>query len=944
MSALVGRATELDQLSRLVTEAAVGRGRFVLVTGEAGIGKTSLAEHALGVASAAGLRVGRTRAVDDPGSPPLWMWRRLGRTIPAIRRLLDSEAIDQAPADRRSYVIEAITDHLVETAADRGLAVLLDDLQWADEGSLTLLRRLVDELPDAHLLVVGTARRSGGPTWARASADLLRGPHTQPMSLSGLSPSDVRLWLRSVARGQEWTPWADHLHDLTDGNPFYLGLMTSSSAAVGTSVRQRPDVLGEVEARMCRLSDPARAVVETIALAGDLATEQLAEIVLERAADEVAVAVDEAVDAELLQWSDGLAVTHALLRTAIAANVPADRRVALHGRIARALEASGDPMAFGAIAEHWRLVPGRDSAVRSLVWTRRAADVAGRGLDLDLASSLLAGAVDRAERTGLPDVDLAELTVEVAEARFRAGDVVGATDMCRHAGDLAESSDRPDLLARAALVIRGIGDWSSGATVVDLCERALRKLPASAGILRARVLAQLSTTLTETVDPVRGAELARTALRLAEQTGDATAELEAIAARHLAITLPGTVAERRRLAGRAVDLAELAGVPPADRVLPHLWSMMALHQTGDVAGARDQAAAIHRIAKQHRSPIARWHDLRITAAMAALVGDFDRARAANRESLDLAVRMGDGSMFGVQQSFRLMLGVVRGDPGEIDDGTVGMLRSETRIPLVRALLVVALALRGAAGEATAVFGELRSLPEEMSDQVRWAGTIHQIGLAAVALGDSDVAARVFDVMKDVGGPYDGDGSGFIVAMGAVSRLQADYALAAGRVDEAIALYREAEPLNVRIGARPFTALTRLGWATALVRRFRRGLPDADPSDPASARTLLYLADDEFARLDMPGQSAAAGRLRDEIAALDRSPGETGHRLTAREHEVARLVAQGRRNRDIAAVLFLSERTVESHVRSVLAKLQLQNRTEIAAWAARSGWDLSTPPR
>ncbi|TKV58750.1 hypothetical protein FDO65_14645 [Nakamurella flava] len=935
MSPLVGRTTEQFELAQLLAGAANGRGGFVLISGDAGIGKTSLAESALVPAAAAGLRVVRTRAVDDPGAPPLWIWRRLGRSVPEIGRLLDDEAVDQAPADRRLAVFAAVVDHLLDEATRTGLVVLLDDLHWADPGSLALLRLLADEAADARLLLVGTARRSGGPAWDRGATELLRRPTMHPMPLSGLTLPDVREWLGSSPRRREWSSLAEQLHEVTGGNPFYLTLMTSAPAGAGTTAGRRPDIVAEVTARLRRLSPATRDLAETVALLGDLATRPLVGMIIARSDAEVASAFDDAVRAEILQPVEGPAITHALVRDAITAGLPARRRSELHRRIARALESGGDPLTFGAIAGHWRQVDDRDSTLRSVVWARRAAVVAGRHLDLDGAVSVLADALERAERAGLSAVDLAELAAELAEARFRAGDVVGATDTCLRVGDLAGTSGRPDLLARAALTIRGIGDWRSAGVIVDLCERALRALPDGADVLRARVCAQLSATLTETVDPARGAELARNAVAMARQCGDPMAELEAIAARHLAITVPATVGERERLARRAVELAAAPGVSSVDRVLAHLWLLMALHQSGQVDGAREQAAAIGRIAEQHRSSVARWHDLRVTAAMAELTGDFDRARRLNRASLDVALRMGDESMLGVHQSFRLFLGVVRGDPGEIDDDAVRMLRSETRIPLVRALLVLALTLRGERAEAIAVFDQLRALPDEMAGQVRWAGTINQIGLAAVALDDAEVAGRVFDAIRGSGGPYDGDGSGFIVAMGAVSRQHADYALAAGRLEEAISLYREAEPLNIRIGARPFTALTRLGWATALVRRYGSRRPGADPADLVSASTLLELADGEFHRLDMPGPSAAASRLRRAIVELSpRPPASKTDRLTAREAEVARLVASGQRNREIATALFLSERTVESHVRNVLAKLQLHNRVEIAAWAAR----------
>ena len=140
-------------------------------------------------------------------------------------------------------------------------------------------------------------------------------------------------------------------------------------------------------------------------------------------------------------------------------------------------------------------------------------------------------------------------------------------------------------------------------------------------------------------------------------------------------------------------------------------------------------------------------------------------------------------------------------------------------------------------------------------------------------------------------------------------------------EEALGHYPTAVTINTRLGARPMVALARLDWADALRTRAARG-------DYEQARVLAGQPATEARRLDMPGPADRAEHLAHDLEQAIRA----GDPLTPREREIAKLVSTGITNRAIASQLVLSERTVEGHVRSILAKLQLTNRTEVAAWA------------
>jgi DNA-binding CsgD family transcriptional regulator len=223
--------------------------------------------------------------------------------------------------------------------------------------------------------------------------------------------------------------------------------------------------------------------------------------------------------------------------------------------------------------------------------------------------------------------------------------------------------------------------------------------------------------------------------------------------------------------------------------------------------------------------------------------------------------------------------------------------------------------------ARAEFAEFRELPDRYPIGPRWYATVCGIGMAATALGDAEVAARAYAAMRPVAHYHSGDGSGGVFCQGANAGMLADFALAAGRPDEAARLYADAVAMNDRVGARPFSALNRLGWARALL---------AAGTDLARAAELASTAAAELRRLDMPGRLATADAT---VAAVARARSARSP-LSGREAEVARLVAEALSNRQIADRLVLSERTVESHVRSILTKLGFTTRTEIAAWLLR----------
>src|SRR6185369_9392815 len=295
----VGREAELAELRRLVAEAEAGRGRLVLVTGDAGIGKTRTTERALEDVPPA--RVFWGRCHETEGAPAYWPWRQVLRAYARSRptdelrseladaaadvaqlvpelteRLGSSVAPDVAPEHARFLLFDAVAGWLRRASARALLVLAFDDLHWADSGSLLLLRSVAGELRDARLVIVGLYRDAemrrleGAP---RILGELARVSERVP--LVGLDERQVAAFVASVG-GEEPSPGlAQAIHRATDGNPFFLTETTELlraegrlGAASGDGVRIPDTVRDVLRRRLDPTSGETRRVLAAAAVLG----------------------------------------------------------------------------------------------------------------------------------------------------------------------------------------------------------------------------------------------------------------------------------------------------------------------------------------------------------------------------------------------------------------------------------------------------------------------------------------------------------------------------------------------------------------------------------------------------------------------------------------------------------------------------------------------------
>jgi predicted ATPase len=266
---MVGRDRELARVTGVLDDVLAGRGRLVLCTGEAGIGKTRLAEELAAAAEARDVPVAWARASDQGSSPPYGLWRLvLDEPAVAARPSVFGAALgpdlgaDSGIAQRFALFAE-VRGRLAQAASRRGLVLVLDDLQWADEASAVLLVEVVRQLRGTRILAFATYRDSPGGVLAGLSAEV----NTERVDLHGLPPEAVGDLL--LAAGLDAPPErARRVHDETGGNPFLVReLAQSLSEPSGASVPGR--VVEATAYRLAQLSGEARAVLQAAAVAGN---------------------------------------------------------------------------------------------------------------------------------------------------------------------------------------------------------------------------------------------------------------------------------------------------------------------------------------------------------------------------------------------------------------------------------------------------------------------------------------------------------------------------------------------------------------------------------------------------------------------------------------------------------------------------------------------------
>jgi hypothetical protein len=804
---VVGRDGLLADLVGWLEPALSGRGRSVLLTGEPGIGKSTLIEALAQRADGAGFRVVRGWCA-EAGMPPYWPWRPALQASAEVARLeaVAGSAVDWAApadgADERASLFAAVVEALEAAGRERPLFIAIDDVHWADPSSLRLLHTVAAAVPALSVALVLTAREDPVDVPDATRRALVGLPTSlRRVAVPPLEDRWVALLVRQVAGSDLADEAVSSVVSRTGGNPFFVTevarlLALGAAAAV---VVVPAGIREAVQRRLARLPQSCYALLMAAAVAGESATgegdpieEGLVAAVCAIDVSTVVERLDDAVRAGLVAVAaddrSGLRFRHALIREALVAGASIVERGHLHRRVAEILSGTAGGVEE-RLAYHWARAAGLDAAEQAGHWSEKAAESAVRVLAFEQA----AGHLQRA--LAGPDADQVGLRVRLGEAQRLAGNAAEARATLVEAARLAEDQQRPEDMAAAAL---GLGGGVTGFEVsiadevqVDLLRRAERALPDGDTAGRAAVLARLSLALTGLAGERERRLLAERALGMADRCGEPRVLVAALAAWCDAAAGPDYVRARLANAERMTSLAQ----DRVSQLLARRLALVAHLERGDLATvdalveSYDRVADAGGVALLYRWLPAVWRGMR-----ALLAGDIPAAFGWASTAEEIGVRAGSGNAALLVFTLRMHAHLLAGTAAEYVAATRDVMAQVQPLPLPVTYLAAPAVLLLAAGDEGPGRSVLRryhqTRPENIAADGEWLEGHWALAELAVRLEDRAAAARLLDTLRPYERLWAVDGVGG-AAFGVVGHQLGALAAFLGRQREATTFLRTA---------------------------------------------------------------------------------------------------------------------------------------------------------
>jgi hypothetical protein len=786
-----------DALAR----AIAGRGALLLLAGEAGIGKTALADACAAEAERAGATVAWGRCWEAGDAPAYWPWMQVFRALGIADPFAEASRAGGGEArDVRFRVFDQAAERLRARALKDPVVVVLDDLHAADVPSLLFLQLVARNLRAGGRLGVVVTYRAAEARIAGAAGELLakiaREGHS--LALARLTAVDVARWIRAEQPDASETALA-RVHAISEGNPLFVRELLRVRTALDAA--SLPDGLRAVlDEHLSRVSPDARALLAVASVLGrEWSDEDLAALA-QSSADATSTRLAEAREAGLVvRASPGRhAFGHVLLRDRVYAELPPSRRAEVHAAAGARSAAAGDL----ASAAHHLLEARRDDAPSVAL---DAAQSALRRLAFEQAERV----ASRALAVAQADTEIAcELEMVVAQSLIRAGEMTRGREAAVRAATTARKLGDSRLLARAGLAY---GEEMVPPVVhremVDLLEGALSGLAEADDMLRAQVMARLASALLppDTLEvAARSLRLAQDAIALARRVDEETL-LFALRFGGAAAGYNVSSSQRLEYARETIELATKLERPVVviDR---GGWYASHLREHGRHAEASAVLDAYLRLVGEFAHVHYRYRRPLVLATHASLDGDFERAERLSREAREIIEENPEmGPRLG-WATHRIALAMLRDDAGVLHPDLEAVTQTFGRISAVAwwadSMSAIALAMCGRADEARARLGWVRYEAGSFVSML-------MMGHLALLLRDRQMAARVLDPLIALRGQNEFFWSAQgIAAFGPASRVAGDLAAMLGRTDEARRLLEEAVAVGERMASPPLVALAR----------------------------------------------------------------------------------------------------------------------------------------
>ncbi len=882
-SNFVGRGEELQSLEESWARVSDGGTReIVLVSGEAGLGKTTLATRAARHAFERGANVLFGHSEEDLITPYQLFAETLGhyvahapkeklrahvanhgselaRMVPALAsRIPDLPGTRATDADsERSLLFAAVMDMLTVASDEQPLVFLLDDIQWADKGSLLLLRHLAASDRPMKLLLLATYRDNETAALLDTLAALHRQAGVTRLELKGLDDGEVLECVQAIVGHtveDVALNIANTVHNETDGNPFFVAELLHHLRATGAisedgrwvateaidSITLPDSVRETIGARIARLGEECGKVLRLAAVIGrDFDFELLARATSIDEGELIEV-LDQAAEGALIQelaGGDGrYHFTHALIQHALYQDLSGPRRMVAHREVATALEelgGSASGLRIGELARHWCFAPRKEDVPKAIAYAYQAGDAALAALAPADAIDYFEAATALIKEHGVPDAALELGTaIGLGTAQRQNGDPA-FRDTLIAAGNRAAELDETTQLVRAALANDRGWHSTSGASdteKVALLELALQRLPADVPE-RALVLAALCAELAFGSTLQRRQALADEALAIGRAVGDDAIMVRILNQMAFSLTVPSRLEDSLQWTADALTRAERLG-DPIPLYFAAMYRATASIRANDVEEADRCFAIAGELVQQLDLPPLKWEYTFHMSKRAQLAGDLAEAEKLAGIAVAIGKESGqpDAEMcYGVQLA---AVNWMRGTMGELAPLLEQMMVANPGLPTIRASLAMAYAQGQRFEEALKLLDEFAATNYFLPQDTAWLNGMTEYAAAAISCGDRRSATDLYAVLEPWANQF--SSAGGLTAEGPVCLYLGGLATVLGQFDDAERHLSHAAELCNRNGMRFFATLTDLIRGQLLLARGLKG-------DAEEARALLESA-------------------------------------------------------------------------------------------------------